>query len=123
LSSVDPLEQTNRLTATATLPDKVLFLSGGTLVKERDAAAMAESSSVGGPSSAGSTRLLAAGQGAGLEGATSVADPILFYPDGTSATARIILGNSRNYFVVVELRGLTGIARSSDLLSAEELPP
>ena len=58
--------------------------------------------------------------GAGQGGA---ADPILFYPDGTSATARIVLGNSRNHFVVVELRGLTGIARSSDLLTAEELPP
>ena len=50
------------------------------------------------------------------------ARPILFYPDGTSSTARVVLANRRQAFVVVSLRGLTGIAQVSDLLSADEVP-
>ena len=112
VASVDPLDSGARgMTGAATLPDNVLFVSGGALLDQRDAAALTESDAMT-PSSFG----IGAGQG-------GAADPILFYPDGTSATARIVLGNSRNHFVIVELRGLTGIARSSDLLTAEELPP
>ncbi len=123
LSSADPLQEQSPLATAATLPDNVLFVSGGTLMDERDAAAMSENSSLG--ASSGRRGALSGGPlpADGSAAMTSVADPILFYPDGTSATARIVLGNTRNYFVVVELRGLTGIARSSDLLSAEELPP
>jgi prepilin-type N-terminal cleavage/methylation domain-containing protein len=57
--------------------------------------------------------------------ATSVeptaAPVILFYPDGSSSTARLILTNEEGYFVVIQLRGLTGIARMTDLLDANEL--
>jgi Tfp pilus assembly protein FimT len=39
-------------------------------------------------------------------------DAILFYPDGTSQDARIILQNNRGGRISVELRGLTGVART-----------
>ncbi len=48
--------------------------------------------------------------------------PILFYPDGTTSTAKFVLGDERQlYFLVVSLRGLTGIAQTSDLLTAQEV--
>ena len=55
-------------------------------------------------------------------GGGKAARPILFYPDGTSSTARVVLTNRRQTFVLVSLRGLTGIAQVSDLLSAGEVP-
>jgi prepilin-type N-terminal cleavage/methylation domain-containing protein len=48
--------------------------------------------------------------------------PILFYPDGTSSTVRITLTNVRQQFILLKLRGLTGVAELSDLMRAEELP-
>lgn len=47
--------------------------------------------------------------------------PIMFHPDGTSSDARVVLTNKRNRFVVLQLRGLTGIANVSDLLSQQEM--
>jgi hypothetical protein len=60
-------------------------------------------------------------QGTGLDG-SSAAAPILFYPDGTTSDARIVLTNQyQKLFVVVSLRSLTGIAKVSGLLSNDEL--
>jgi prepilin-type N-terminal cleavage/methylation domain-containing protein len=47
--------------------------------------------------------------------------PLMFYPDGTSTTARVVVTNQLNNFIVMDLRGLTGIATVSELLTAEEL--
>lgn len=47
--------------------------------------------------------------------------PILFYPDGTSSTVRLVLANSRGQFIMIKLRGLSGVGEISDLLTAEEL--
>jgi len=47
--------------------------------------------------------------------------PIFFYPDGTSSTSRILIRNSRGRFVMVSVRGLTGVVHVSDLLTAEEI--
>jgi prepilin-type N-terminal cleavage/methylation domain-containing protein len=56
-----------------------------------------------------------------LSGALATAGPpIVFFPDGSASDARVILTNQR-FFLEVRLRGLTGIARVSDLLTAEEL--
>ena len=49
------------------------------------------------------------------------ASPILFYPDGTTSDARLILTNEQQRYVVVKLRSLTGIARVSQLLSHDQL--
>lgn len=45
---------------------------------------------------------LGGGDGGGLR-------PILFYPDGTSQDARVMLQNEKNQFVEIQLRGLTGL--------------
>jgi prepilin-type N-terminal cleavage/methylation domain-containing protein len=47
--------------------------------------------------------------------------PLMFYPDGTSSTAKVIITNDQDAFIVLNLRGLTGVAQVSDLLSANEL--
>jgi Tfp pilus assembly protein FimT len=44
---------------------------------------------------------------------------ILFYPDGTSQDARLILQNARGALISVELRGLTGIAKSVRMVSQQ----
>ncbi len=54
--------------------------------------------------------------------ATIWSQPILFYPDGRSSTAQVVLGNQRDQFIVIELRGLTGLAKVSDLLAGNEVP-
>ena len=46
--------------------------------------------------------------------------PIVFYPDGSTSDARLVLTNER-FFVQITLRGLTGMVRVSELLSSEEL--
>jgi len=48
-------------------------------------------------------------------------DPIFFYPDGTSSTARILITNERSRFLMVSVRGLTGVVHVSDLMTAEEM--
>ncbi len=60
-------------------------------------------------------------QGNQLAGALE-ATPILFYPDGTTSDARVVLTNQyQQLFIVVKLRSLTGIATVSDFLSSHEL--
>ena len=43
--------------------------------------------------------------------------PVLFYSDGTTSTAEVILINDRNDAIRISLRGLTGIATVSDVFS------
>ncbi len=47
--------------------------------------------------------------------------PILFFPDGTTSAASLLLKNSKNLYRRATLRALTGVARASDLLSREEV--
>lgn len=51
------------------------------------------------------------------------APPILFYPDGTTSNALVVLYNKRNQTIEVALRGITGMTQTSDLTRAEELVP
>ena len=47
--------------------------------------------------------------------------PVLFYPDGTSQDAVVLLQSPRsNAMIQVELRGLTGTSTKSDVMDAEE---
>jgi hypothetical protein len=46
---------------------------------------------------------------------------ILFYPDGTTSDAELVLSNQYQLNVRVTLRGLTGVAQVSPLLTADEL--
>jgi prepilin-type N-terminal cleavage/methylation domain-containing protein len=85
------------------LPDGVIFAGGYFESDSRSAQIQQESQAA----------LMAAGN--------QVA-PILFYPDGTTSDAELILSNDQQLFVRVTLRSLTGIAKVSDLMNANELP-
>jgi prepilin-type N-terminal cleavage/methylation domain-containing protein len=47
--------------------------------------------------------------------------PILFYPDGTSSSAKVTLANERGEAVEVTLRKLTGLSAVSDMTTLEAL--
>lgn len=47
---------------------------------------------------------------------------ILFFPDGTATNARVLLAGEHDRFVVVNLRGLTGVATVGPVLTSQELP-
>lgn len=46
--------------------------------------------------------------------------PILFFPDGSTSTASLLVKNSKEIFCRLTLRPLTGVARKSGLLTREE---
>lgn len=54
--------------------------------------------------------------------ASGWSSPIYFYPDGTTSNASVAIANDRGLFVLLVLRGLTGVVTVSDRLTAEELP-
>ncbi|QDU99229.1 prepilin-type N-terminal cleavage/methylation domain-containing protein [Lignipirellula cremea] len=51
------------------------------------------------------------------------AKPLLFYPDGSTSDARLMLANERRQYVVLTLRGLTGVSHSSGVQSVDEVAP
>ncbi len=66
------------------------------------------------------SRMLQTGIESDMSQGNSADPPIVFYPDGTATEARLILTNER-FFLELSLRGLTGLGRTSPLLSAEEI--
>jgi hypothetical protein len=68
------------------------------------------------------SQVLAATADSATESDASWSVPIFFYPDGTSSTARLIVMNQRDRYVLLTLRGLTGSATTQGLLTQEELP-
>lgn len=55
------------------------------------------------------------------QGSTSTwAAPILFFPDGSTSSASLLLRNERQLYQRVTLRPLTGVARVSDMLTKDE---
>jgi Tfp pilus assembly protein FimT len=49
--------------------------------------------------------------------------PILFYPDGTTSDARVVLTNEyQRLYVVISMRSLTGVVKVSELVTADEIP-
>jgi type II secretory pathway pseudopilin PulG len=62
------------------------------------------------------SQLAAMGQG----GSGVWSSPILFFPDGFSSAATVLLRNERRVFQRATLRALTGTGRASELLSEEE---
>jgi Tfp pilus assembly protein FimT len=58
--------------------------------------------------------------GSGLDSGSGLSQPIIFYPDGSTTDARLVLTNER-FCVQLYLRGLTGLSRGSDLSIADEL--
>jgi type II secretion system protein H len=47
--------------------------------------------------------------------------PILFYPDGSTSDAWVIVGNDREVGIRVDLRGMTGTATLGEVTAVEEL--
>lgn len=85
----------------ANLPDGIRFFGGETAVDGR-ASQFSDST------------------GMGIEGAGNPI-PVLFYPDGTTSEAALILANERQQCVQVTLRGLTGSSLSSDVMTTDEV--
>lgn len=59
-------------------------------------------------------------------GAATAAAPsatVFFHPDGTTSSAQFTLANEQGLYLRLELRGLTGAVTTSDLLTAEQVPP
>jgi Tfp pilus assembly protein FimT len=54
-------------------------------------------------------------------GGTGWSAPILFFPDGTTSAASIVLRNERRLSQRVTSRALTGVARVSDVLTEDQL--
>jgi len=55
--------------------------------------------------------------------AANWSQPIVFYPDGTTSTARLIMKNEHDRHIRLSLRGLTGVVRIADVGSdGESLP-
>ena len=54
-----------------------------------------------------------------VEAGTSWSEPILFYPDGTSSTVRLVLQNEFDRAIELSLRGLTGVVTVGEPYSAE----
>ena len=84
------------------LPENVMFISGETLADTRSA-------------------VVESGDSAGMASTGVWGTPIVFYPDGTTSTAQLIMANTREQHIRLDLRGLTGIATVSDTLSIDEV--
>lgn len=80
------------------LPEGITFLEGVTAEEERGKAV---EDAMGG-------------------GGGEWSQPILFYPDGVSSDAWLVVADEHNSAIRVELRGLTGLAVVGDLTTPEE---
>ena len=90
---VEPIED-------VTLPQEIVFAEGD--VESFDPAA--------------GSQLTPMGQG----GSGVWSSPILFFPDGSTSSATVLLRNERRIFQRATLRALTGTGRASELLSEDE---
>ncbi|MGI8979175.1 MAG: prepilin-type N-terminal cleavage/methylation domain-containing protein [Pirellulaceae bacterium] len=96
-----PVPQGNENEESGTqLPEGITFLEGMTAEEER-AKAVEEAMGMGG-------------------GGGDWSKPILFYPDGVSSDAWLVVADQHNSAIRVELRGLTGLAVLGDLTTPEE---
>jgi prepilin-type N-terminal cleavage/methylation domain-containing protein len=82
------------------LPEGIKFLEGLTVEEER-------------------ARMVEEAMGAG-GGGGEWSKPILFYPDGVSSDAWLVVADEHNSAIRVELRGLTGLAVMGDLTTPDE---
>ncbi len=55
------------------------------------------------------------------ESNTEWSSPILFYPDGSTSDASLLIKSGKELYRRATLRALTGVARASELLSREEV--
>lgn len=53
--------------------------------------------------------------------ANNLSDPIFFYPDGTTSTSRLLVMNQRPRYILMTMRGLTGVVYVSEPLTQEQV--
>jgi prepilin-type N-terminal cleavage/methylation domain-containing protein len=94
------VETTTEIPENVALPEQIVFVEGD--VEEFDPLA--------------GEVVTPMGQG-GTDGWSS---PILFFPDGSTSTASVLLRNDRKVFQRATLRALTGVGRVSELLTEEQ---
>jgi Tfp pilus assembly protein FimT len=88
-------------TVAAELPESIVF-QGGQAAAEDPATRERRVTSLESPQSSWST-------------------PILFFPDGTASQATVVLQSDVPNYLRLTLRGLTGVARASEVLTREEM--
>ncbi len=95
-----PVEGEPTLVEEKSLPDGVHFVTGETSDSSLASSAGGDTQSLDGSGDAWS-------------------DPVLFYPDGTTSNARLVLAGKRGGAMRLELRGITGTVTVSDTASLE----
>ena len=64
---------------------------------------------------------MADGQAMAADMSTSWSSPILFYPDGSASQTKLQLTDSKaTRFVIVSLRGMTGLSQSTDIITQQD---
>ena len=84
-----------------TLPEGITFVAGETASDTRAATVELESQSA-------------------FFSQASWSEPILFFPDGTTSTALLILKNRHNRCIELTMRGLTGVVKVGKLYTGED---
>lgn len=59
--------------------------------------------------------------GQSAEGQAGYSRPILFYPDGTTSDAMVVMKSEDGSMTMVKLRGLTGVAKIGEVQATEDL--
>jgi len=85
------------------LPGGVTFVDGQTVETNRSMFAEEDAASTGGVDGGG----------------WSI--PVMFYPDGQTSDAYVVMRNEAERYVKVTLRGLTGASRVSEIMTIEEI--
>lgn len=109
-SSSEYVVGTNPTTPGGELPERIQF-EADEVAEDARSAALQAGGSVNIVNSTESIRP-AKGSEAPAAGAQGQpwSTPILFYPDGTTSTASVLLTNEHGMKIIVQLRGLTGVA-------------
>jgi hypothetical protein len=56
-----------------------------------------------------------------MESGGGLSTPILFFPDGTTSEASLVLMNDRQQYLRISLRALTGVGRATSVMTRDEL--
>lgn len=104
-AAIAPIETPETTTSSKTkkLPEGVHFVLSESLASKRSAAVEEEVF------------------GGGTMEEASQSAPILFYPDGSSSHAQVIVADEKENAVIVKVRGMTGLATIGDIKPLDDL--
>jgi Tfp pilus assembly protein FimT len=100
-----------------TLPKDIVFVGSQTVVDTRAAAVTSDMAAAGNPM----MDSLNAGNLAQL--GANWSEPIFFYPDGTTSSARLVLRNKEGRTIELVMRGLTGVVKVGTVMPAMQGNP